>query len=325
MADWNLRKTSIALVTGNGFDRDLGLPSSFSDFAKSEEWRNLTIAYGVNLSRTDMEMSLLWHLNNAIQPNWFDIEEVIHQFVLNHPNVSEEEAYSIQKEFEGLKSAFHRYLMRVTKDFRADKGKLAYQFLWQLPQCPVYITDFSFNYTTPESFIEKLPQPINLYHITREHMHGSLRDNDIIIGCDLGENEKVNRKLSFMYKYNKLKHANHINLSLDEAREIIFFGHSINEMDFCYFKDFFKKASSSYEIPKNVTIITWDENSEHNIKDNIRNQGVSVTDLYNNLFSFTFIHSSKIYNGDRDETEKWKDFLSRITKEANEEYNKKNS
>ncbi len=43
MADWNLRKNTIALVTGNGFDRDLGLQSSFSDFAKSDEWRNLTL------------------------------------------------------------------------------------------------------------------------------------------------------------------------------------------------------------------------------------------------------------------------------------------
>lgn len=60
MADWNLRKNTIALVTGNGFDRDLRLQSSFSDFAKSDEWRNLTMAYGVNLYRTDMELSLLW-------------------------------------------------------------------------------------------------------------------------------------------------------------------------------------------------------------------------------------------------------------------------
>lgn len=326
MADWNLRKTSIALVTGNGFDRDLGFPSSFSDFAKSEEWRNLLIKFGVTrFNRWRKGLSLLSHLNNSIKPNWFDIEEEIHQFVRNHPNVSNKQADGIRMEFEGLHQAFYNYLVRVTKDFIADPTRLSYQLLWQLPQCPVFITDFSFNYTTSESFVGELPKTSALFHITREHVHGSLRDNDIIIGCDLGENEKVNRQLSFMYKYNKLKHSNHISLSLDEAKEIIFFGHSINEMDFCYFRDFFKKASSSYEIPKTVTIITWDGNSERSIKDNIRNQGISVTDLYNNLFSFTFIHSSKIYNGDREETEKWKDFLFRITKEANDEYNKMNS
>jgi hypothetical protein len=36
--EMNLRRTTIALVTGNGFDRDLGIPSSFSQFAESDEW-----------------------------------------------------------------------------------------------------------------------------------------------------------------------------------------------------------------------------------------------------------------------------------------------
>ena len=61
------------------------------------------------------------------------------------------------------------------------------------------------------------------------------------------------------------------------------------------------------------------EKSERDIKDNIRNQGVSVTDLYNNLFSFTFIHSSKIYNGDHDENEKWKDLLFRLQHQTRQE------
>ena len=320
MTDWNLRKTTIALVTGNGFDRDLGLPSSFSEFAISDEWKKLLVTFGVTrFNRWRKGTSLLCHLNNSIKPNWFDVEEEIHQFIKKHSSVSKKQANKIQMEYEGLTQAFQNYLLRVTKDFKADKTRLAYQLLWQLPQCPVFITDFSFNYTTPESIIGNVPQPINLFHITREHIHGSLRDNDIIIGCDVGENEELNRRLSFMYKYNKLNHTNHINLSLNEAREIIFFGHSINEMDFCYFRDFFKKVSSSYEVPKDLTIITLNEKSERDIKDNIRNQGVSVTDLYNNLFSFTFIHSSKIYNGDHDENEKWKDLLFRLQHQTRQE------
>ena len=310
----NIRKTTIALVTGNGFDRDLGIPSSFSQFAESEEWKKILAAFHVNqYNRFCGGPSLLRHLNNSIKPNWFDIEEEIHQFVKSHSKISNKQAYNIQMEFEGLKQSFQNYLLRVTKDFKADKEKLACQFLSQLPKCPVYITDYSFNYTKPENFLEEQPNFPGLFHFTRCYIHGSLRDNDIIIGCDVQKNEEVNRPLSFMYKYNKLKQTNFINLSLAEAREVIFFGHSINEMDFCYFREFFKKASSSYEPLKDVTIITWDENSEREIKNNIRNQGVSVTDLYNNLFSFTFIHSSKIYNGDKEEKEKWKDLLFRIT------------
>lgn len=311
----NIRKTTIALVTGNGFDRDLGIPSSFSQFAESDEWKNLLAKFHVNRCyRIWRGPSLLLHLNNSIKPNWFDVEEEIHQFIKKHSSVSKKQANIIQMEYEGLTKAFHDYLLRVTKDFKADKNKLSYQLLCQLPKCPVYITDYSFNYTKPECFLETQPDFPRLFHFTRCYIHGSLRDDDIIIGCDA--QEEVNRPLSFMYKYNKLKQTNFINLSLAEAREIIFFGHSINEMDFCYFREFFKKASSSFEPLKDVTIITWDENSERDIKNNIRNQGVSVTDLYNNLFSFTFIHSSKIYNGDKEENEKWKDLLFRITTET---------
>lgn len=314
----NIRKTTIALVTGNGFDRDLGIPSSFSQFAESDEWNNLLAKFHVSrCNRIWRGPSLLWHLNNSIRPNWFDIEEEIHQFIKKHSSVSKKQANIIQMEYEGLTKAFYDYLLRVTKDFKADKNKLSYQLLCQLPKCPVYITDYSFNYTKPDCFLETQPDFPSLFHFTRCYIHGSLRDNDIIIGCDA--QEEVNRPLSFMYKYNKLKQTNFINLSLAEAREIIFFGHSINEMDFCYFREFFKKASSSYEPLKDVTIITWDENSERDIKNNIRNQGISVTDLYNNLFSFTFIHSSKIYNGDKEEYEKWKDLLFRITTETKTE------
>ena len=316
-------KPTVAIITGNGFDRDLGLPSSFSDFARSNEWKDLTMAYGVYQSRTDMEMSLLWHLNNSIKPNWFDIEEAIHQFVKNHPNVSEEEAYNIRKEFDGLTWAFHRYLLRVTKDFKAAEEKLAYKFLSLLHTCPVNIMDYTFNYTKPENFLEKQPEPQEQFHFDRRYVHGSLDNKDIIIGCDIQKDEEVNRPLSFMYKYNMLKETNFINVHLAEVREVIFFGHSINEIDFCYFREFFKKASSSHNPHLDVTIITWDEDSERYIKDNIRSQGISVTDLYNNLTSFIFIHTSKIYNGDKEETKKWEDFVLRIIEDAKTEYDKK--
>lgn len=61
-----------------------------------------------------------------------------------------------------------------------------------------------------------------------------------------------------------------------------------------------------------MTIITYDEASERNIKDNIQSQGVSVTGLYNNLRTFEFIHTQKYNNGDESETQKVKDFFVRL-------------
>ena len=99
------------------------------------------------------------------------------------------------------------------------------------------------------------------------------------------------------------------------AKEIIFFGHSINEMDFCYFREFFRGASASPNPIRHLTIITYDDQSERDIKDNIRNQEISVTDLYSNLWTFEFIHTSKVYAGDKDEIQKWENMMQRLMAE----------
>lgn len=49
-------------------------------------------------------------------------------------------------------------------------------------------------------------------------------------------------------------------------------------------------------------------------KTNIRNQGISVTDLYNNLETFTFIQTTKIYNNDSKELQKWEEMIRRLLK-----------
>ena len=108
-----------------------------------------------------------------------------------------------------------------------------------------------------------------------------------------------------------LKKPNKIVKNLLEAKEVIFFGHSINEMDFCYFRDYFKIMSTTDGREKNLTIICKDEKSEIDIKDNIRSQGVIVTDLYNNLNIIDFFHTDLIYNNGN-EAIKWNEFLDRI-------------
>ncbi len=308
-------KISIAIIIGNGFDKDLGLPSSYPEFANSIEWKNLFNSFwGRRCGNWFLNSSLLWHLKKSIKPNWFEIEEEIHNFVQSHPTVTKKQADIIQREFAGLKKALSDYLTRICNEYKADKNKLSYQLLCQLPKFPVHIAEISFNYTNPHLFVDSNDTQdfVNIFHCSCSHVHGSLNDSDIVLGCDVQGEESVNRSLSFMYKYNMLKRTNFVAFDLLEAKEIIFFGHSVNEMDFCYFKDFFKKVCTSPKPFRNLTFVTWDERSERDIKDNIRSQGISVTELYNNLFSLTFIHSSKVYKGDKEEINKWKDLLFRL-------------
>ena len=306
----------IALIIGNGFDLDMGLPSSYSDFIRSIEWNDAVSGFNIFLQQKDyQEHSLIGQLQMASQDSqWFDIEKEIHQFIVSHPDNTERDVRDIKREFEVIKKALARYLKRISDTFKADENKVAFQLLFALQQSPLSNVEIYFNYTTPHAYL-KIPMYDDIGKRTFTFVHGSLKDNDIVLGCDLQEGEQVNRQLSFMYKYNMLNRANHVARNILEAKEIIFFGHSINEMDFGYFKEFFKAASASPNPIRHLTIVTYDDESERNIKDNIRNQGISVTDLYSNLWTFDIIHTSKLYDHDEKENKKWNEMIARILSE----------
>lgn len=306
----------VALIVGNGFDIDMGLPSRYSDFIRSKEWNDAVNGFNIYLQQKDYQNhSLIAQLQMAsTNSQWFDIEQEIHRFIVSHPDNTERDVRDIRSEFEVIKKALTNYLKRITSTFTADNSKVSTALHYRMRECPLTVTEIYFNYTYPHQYI-KLPIQQAIFNGAQHwvtFVHGSLRDNDIVLGCDLQEGGQVNRQLSFMYKYNQLKKANHIARNILEAKEIIFFGHSINEMDFGYFKEFFKVASASPIPIRHLTIITYDDESERNIKDNIRNQGISVSDLYSNLWTFDIIKTSKLYDNNAEEGKKWSEFLERL-------------
>lgn len=303
----------LALVIGNGFDIDAGLPSKYSNFVDSQEWEKLCKRFqGLMCSSGYKENSLITHLQKVYgEKDWFDIEEEIYSFVKTHSNCDNRVIADIRNEFNAIKNTLVTYLKRVAISIKASEDKLSWQLMHALEQSPMTKNLIYFNYTSCYplvGFTYHLPKAT----ATFTDVHGSLRNEDIVLGCDLHPRDKVNRQLSFMYKYNMVKHSNHIVKNLMTAQEIIFFGHSINEMDFGYFRQFFEVVSKSFDPMRHLTIITYDEESERNIKDNIRNQGVDVTGLYNNLYSFTFLHTKKIYYNDQLENSEWDKLISRL-------------
>ena len=305
----------VAFIIGNGFDIDMGLPSRYSDFARSKEFRDLADRMYWMFREEESDHSLVLQLQKeSAKSNWFDIEEEIHKYVNNHTTLEERLIGLVRAEFEELKKALAIYLRRITSNFKADENKLSWQLYYRMRECPLTVTQIFFNYTNPRECMNLPLQPeiFNGGHLWFTYVHGSLKDNDIVLGCDLQPNEEVNRQLSFLYKYNQLNRANHVARNILEAKEIIFFGHSVNEMDFGYFKEFFKVASSSPNPVRHLTMITYVDESERIIKDNIRNQGISVTDLYSNLCTFDFIHTSKVYANDKEESIKWNRMIHRL-------------
>ena len=306
----------VAIIIGNGLDIDLGLPSRYSDFIQSDEWKKIAkIPNGYVGDENYVKHSLICYLQEKAynKENWFDIEEEIHNFVIEHTQCSERDVQNIRREFDRLKCALSDYLKRVSRqlEHKANKEKLAYQFLYNLQNSPYSKIEILFNYTVPDLFLE-MPTYHEIGKGFFTYVHGSLRYDDIVLGCDVQEGEKVNRSLSFMYKYNMLNKANHVARHILGAKEVVFFGHSVNEMDFCYFREYFKVASAAPEPARHLTFITFDEESERNIKDNIRNQGISVSDLYSNLETLNFIHTKNYYAKKENEVKKWNEIMARL-------------
>jgi len=305
----------LALIIGNGFDIDMGLPSKYSDFADSPEFHDLAHRMHDMFFKEERKNSLVLQIQKAsYNSNWFDIEEEIHKYVVNHQCFDDNMIRMVRSEFDLLKKALTNYLKRITNNYTADKNKLSTYFYYRLKECPLTATEIYFNYTSPQQYL-KMPLQLEIFNGGQHwfsFVHGSLRENDIVLGCDLQAGEEVNRQLSFMYKYNMLNKANHVARNILEAKEIIFFGHSMNDMDFCYFREFFKEASASPKPIRHLTIITYDEESERTIKDNIRNQGISVSDLYSNLWTFDFIHTKNYYAGEKNEVDKFNGMMDRL-------------
>lgn len=102
---------------------------------------------------------------------------------------------------------------------------------------------------------------------------------------------------------------------MDEANEIVFFGHSINGMDFPYFKDFFMKQSQPSGDSKRITIFTYDVASEEGIRHNFREQGINSRDLMSRN-DMVFIETKLVEEGDEHEEEKFDLFLTHLEEDS---------
>lgn len=312
-----MNMADIVLILGNGFDIDLGLKSKYSDFAKSDEWSNLYANKPKRFTIKEIKnhQSLLEQIREAKYKTWFDLEEEIYNFVRERKlddNINQSVIDSNKQDFISLKDSLKNYLIRQSEEYITDTTRLSFTILQVLlsnKKCHKHI--FSFNYTDCLKLCKLSGISKDLLEYT--HIHGSLNE-DLVLGCEVYDGNNINKNYSFLYKYNMLKRPNKIVKNLLEAKEVIFFGHSINEMDFCYFREYFKAISTTAGHNKNLTIICKDETSEINIKDNIRSQGIIVTDLYNNLNVFGFIHTDMVYAHNDNEMKDLIVFLNRIKK-----------
>lgn len=313
-----MRSRNSVLIIGNGFDIDLGLKSRYSDFAKSQYWEN-NIEHATHSSN-----SLLQSLINAKEKSdWFDIEQAMLNYVLEQMKLFEKSNY----EYDSFDDDRQQYLLvcKQLKEYLQDESaketlnmnSVAMKIIESICNSDMFTAIYSFNYTDLDSLLDQR----NLKsHPKVFHVHGSLAENDdIILGV---ESDKVlPKQYNFLYKTSSdYYHSNNIYEDLMKANEVIFFGHSIDGMDFKYFQKFFQNASSedaSNYKKRYIRIFTGDSASKINIEYNLRTKGIDPFDLYR-LNDLDFIYTIECERGNEHEKSKLNRFIIHLNEERNE-------
>lgn len=259
------------LVIGNGFDLDLGMHTSYKDFAYSKLWPFNSLVRGNGLGH---------YLNTRKNgENWFDLEMELANYaqsVSPEMLLDEESMQHDRDDFDALVDGLKSYLQSEQENFQKNAHDCKVkEILTTFSQKKNYFIH-SFNYTD----IKKISNILNIRIETSriEYVHGTLEDGDTILGA--GDNTQIPDEYDWLYKTsNRNYSSNNLADSLANADEICIFGHSLGENDFDYFKPFFKRISQDIDLTYHnpmtdrrikVTIYTKDEASEIAIKRQLR-------------------------------------------------------
>lgn len=296
------------LIIGNGFDIDLGLRTRYSDFAKSNFWEKLM------RNTHGFDQDLLAALREAKEKEaWFDIEKTMNEYVraIRPESLTTDLVDKDKKNFIEVTKALDKYLKDEQKSRTLESNHYAVQVLRLIADVGGF-EYYTFNYTSLGDIAISCGIKIDTSRIT--HVHGSLENDSIILGVLTDPANQLHEQYSFMYKDNsRFYMSNNMYEDFDKADDIIFFGHSINGMDFPYFKDFFIKQSGmggEYKS-KHITIFTYDDDSNQQIRNSIRNAQVDLTQLFrrNNI---SIIQTKQMYDDDRNELQKFEVFTKRL-------------
>ena len=296
------------LIIGNGFDIDLGLRTRYSDFAKSNFWEKLM------RNTHGFDQDLLAALREAKEKEaWFDIEKTMNEYVraIRPESLTTDLVDKDKKNFIEVTKALDKYLKDEQKSRTLESNHYAVQVLRLIADVGGF-EYYTFNYTSLGDIAISCGIKIDTSRIT--HVHGSLENDSFLLGVLTDPANQLHEQYSFMYKDNsRFYMSNNMYEDFDKADDIIFFGHSINGMDFPYFKDFFIKQSGmggEYKS-KHITIFTYDDDSNQQIRNSIRNAQVDLTQLFrrNNI---SIIQTKQMYDDDRNELQKFEVFTKRL-------------
>ncbi len=309
---------SNVFIIGNGFDLDLGLPTKYSDFAKSDFWpqasrrttSNINAGSGIVRVGTSANPILLEHYLDRRKnlDTWFDLENelLLYSRIENKGNGKESDSFIAKNNeyFVKLQESLCEYIISI-QDGITQKDCAASRVLKSVMENEYFEQIFSFNYTDLNSIAQK----IGIYHnINYIHLHGKVEDKSIILGVDDSElrsgYEQFHKSSSRYYRSHDIYNA------LTNAQEIVIFGLSFGNIDYSYFDRFFRSLSDGDSIPeenkKNITLFTKDDNSRLGLIGRLREMKIGIQRLYAQS------HLQVICTNVEEDKEKIDDFVKRM-------------
>lgn len=272
-------KSDCVFVLGNGFDIDLGLPTSYRSFAESSYWPfSEPDSYCEKPDSFNSEPRSLHNMlyEASLDSSWFDIERLLSQYATydgtfkpNNLLSSREYKQAVKDEltYNLLVSSLTAYLKSL-ENHPLNKESVAALVLKSILKNEYFKIIFSFNYTDLRMIAQRLGIENKFWF---SHMHGSLNDG-IIVGFE--SQVDFAPVYRFMCKeYNMNYQTRYLNFYMQEAKEIVIFGHSLGEIDYHYFEMFFSnqsKESLTYPESKRITIFTKNKESKMDICDQLR-------------------------------------------------------
>lgn len=292
-------------IIGNGFDLDLGWKTRYKDFVDSDYW-----PLKENNPNCDMARYLVESTN---VDRWFDLEAILKSYALDTPFNQFDADPKDEAFFTDLKQSLIAYLK--TEEVKTiDERSLAIQVLKAVIDNGYFTSIYTFNFTD----LYKIAEKANLHsNFDYESVHGTLGNSSIILGVD--DQCKLRNGFAFLRKvFSEHYRPHHIHYDLQECDEVVFFGHSLGDIDYPYFKDFFEKQSHCYNSNdcKYITIFTKDNNSRIQILEQLRSMNEGQTERLLNDNKFKIIMTDNPNKGDLNE------FFNHLAKDSVATYNR---
>lgn len=294
-----MNRPNKTLILGNGFDLDLGLPTTYASFAASQFWP---------LKDGDSIWSpLAQTLQEAKdKQRWFDIEDILFQYAREKALIDGDHAARLFGSVERDKEVYHRvcdalcvYIRAIQSRKPINKESVASRVLKAVSANGTFNKVLSFNYTDLDDICSR----VGCMSLPYKHVHGSAKKGAIILG--VSDEQKLQEGYDCLYKSQSLHYkSSGVRTALMESSEVVFFGHSLGLQDITYFSGFIKgsaDAEQSSEDRRRITFFTKDAASQEQLMMNIRSLNPTSFGQFRDMNDVVFIRTGDIDEEDLDE------------------------